>query len=174
MITQVPIIRDHFVYAPSQWETTLQCNVVSHWLEAFIKWSMQNIQNTARITPGISHAKWRPFCSGGDELNVSLQRLSINYFGWDENFILPFLKTSYSWTVNVGYGYLLRQVLIFRIVVNITPYSTPIYREFVGIYTLKHRSFDWRIHVHLDTSIANGRSLCPGFNGSFFRYRGRL
>ena len=22
--------RDHFVYAPSQWETTLQCNIVSH------------------------------------------------------------------------------------------------------------------------------------------------
>ena len=26
------VFRDHFVYAPSQWETTLQCNVVSHWL----------------------------------------------------------------------------------------------------------------------------------------------
>ena len=26
--------RDYFVYAPSQWETTLQCNVVSHWLGA--------------------------------------------------------------------------------------------------------------------------------------------
>ena len=25
--------RDHFVYAPSQWETTLQCNVVPHWLD---------------------------------------------------------------------------------------------------------------------------------------------
>ena len=25
---------DHFVYAPSQWETMLQCNVVSHWLGA--------------------------------------------------------------------------------------------------------------------------------------------
>ena len=24
--------RDHFVYAPSQWEVTLQCNVVSYWL----------------------------------------------------------------------------------------------------------------------------------------------
>ena len=24
--------RDHFVNAPSQWETTLHCNVVSHWL----------------------------------------------------------------------------------------------------------------------------------------------
>ena len=28
------ICRDHFVYAPSQWETTLQCNVVLHWLGA--------------------------------------------------------------------------------------------------------------------------------------------
>ena len=27
--------RDHFVCVPSQWETTLQCNVVSHWLDAF-------------------------------------------------------------------------------------------------------------------------------------------
>ena len=26
--------RDHFVYVASQWETTLQCNVVSHWLSA--------------------------------------------------------------------------------------------------------------------------------------------
>ena len=25
---------DHFVYAPSQWKMTLQCNVVSHWLGA--------------------------------------------------------------------------------------------------------------------------------------------
>ena len=27
--------RDHFLYAPSQWETTLQSNVVSHWLGAY-------------------------------------------------------------------------------------------------------------------------------------------
>ena len=32
--------RDHFVYAPSQWETTLQCDVISHWLDAYIKWSL--------------------------------------------------------------------------------------------------------------------------------------
>ena len=32
--------KDHFVYAPSQWETTLQCNVVSHWLGAYTKWSL--------------------------------------------------------------------------------------------------------------------------------------
>ena len=40
--------RDHFVYAPSQWETTLHCNVASHWLGAYTKWS-----------PGIQHlATW--------------------------------------------------------------------------------------------------------------------
>ena len=32
--------RDHFVHAPKQWETTLQCNVVSHWLGACTKWSL--------------------------------------------------------------------------------------------------------------------------------------
>ena len=29
---------DHFVYAHSQWDTTLHCNVVSHWLDACTKW----------------------------------------------------------------------------------------------------------------------------------------
>ena len=33
------VIRDHFVYVPSQWETLL-CNVVSHWLGAYTKWSL--------------------------------------------------------------------------------------------------------------------------------------
>ena len=32
--------RDHFVYAPNQWETTLRCNVVSHWLGACTNWSL--------------------------------------------------------------------------------------------------------------------------------------
>ena len=32
--------RDHLVFASSQWETTLQCDVVSHWLGAYTKWSL--------------------------------------------------------------------------------------------------------------------------------------
>ena len=36
------IIRVHFVNVPSQWEATLHCNVVSHWLGAFTKWSQHN------------------------------------------------------------------------------------------------------------------------------------
>ena len=35
-----PCYRDHFVNAPTQWETTLQCNVVSHWPGTFTKWSL--------------------------------------------------------------------------------------------------------------------------------------
>ena len=34
------VIRDHFVYALSQWEWTLHCNVASHWLGTYTKWSM--------------------------------------------------------------------------------------------------------------------------------------
>ena len=34
------IIKDHFVYAPSQWKGMLLCNIVSHWLDAYKKWSM--------------------------------------------------------------------------------------------------------------------------------------
>ena len=34
------VYRDHFGYAPSQCETTLQCNVVSHWLSPHIKWCL--------------------------------------------------------------------------------------------------------------------------------------
>ena len=31
---------NHSAYAPSQWETTLHCNVVSDWLGIYIKWSL--------------------------------------------------------------------------------------------------------------------------------------
>ena len=34
------ILKDHFVYVPNQWEATLQCNVVSHWLATYKKWSL--------------------------------------------------------------------------------------------------------------------------------------
>ena len=38
------IYRHRFVNAPSQWETTLQCNVVSHWLCAFTKLTLHLCQ----------------------------------------------------------------------------------------------------------------------------------
>ena len=42
--------RDQFVCAPSQWETTLLCNVVSHWLSTYSKWSLEvNVSNLENI-----------------------------------------------------------------------------------------------------------------------------
>ena len=35
--------RDHFVNVPSQWETMLQCNVISHWHRTFTKWSLNGV-----------------------------------------------------------------------------------------------------------------------------------
>ena len=32
---------DHFVYEPSQWETMLQCNIVSHWLSTCTEMSLK-------------------------------------------------------------------------------------------------------------------------------------
>ena len=34
------LFRDHFLCVSSQWETTLHCNVVSHWLGAYPKCSL--------------------------------------------------------------------------------------------------------------------------------------
>ena len=41
-----PISRDHFVHAPSQWETTSYCNV-THWLGGYTKWSLNQKFNAA-------------------------------------------------------------------------------------------------------------------------------
>ena len=33
-------IKDHFVHALSQWDMVLHCNIISHWLGAYTKWSL--------------------------------------------------------------------------------------------------------------------------------------
>ena len=40
-------IMDQPVYAPSQWETTLHCNVVSHRLGSYTKWSFRITYNSS-------------------------------------------------------------------------------------------------------------------------------
>ena len=42
-------LRDNFVYAPGQWETTLHCNAVSHWLGSYTKWSMNDENKLSAI-----------------------------------------------------------------------------------------------------------------------------
>ena len=44
--------RDHFVYAPSQLETTLHCNVVSNWLSAYAE--------IVQVVEILSHGRQEP------------------------------------------------------------------------------------------------------------------
>ena len=40
-----------FMYAPSQWETALQCKVVSHWLGTCTKWSLLELPQSCSKPP---------------------------------------------------------------------------------------------------------------------------
>ena len=55
------MLRDHFVHMPSQWETMLQCNVVSHWLDAYTKWSLDAGFDLPFLSP---FNWWRPKQNG--------------------------------------------------------------------------------------------------------------
>ena len=44
--------RDYLVYVPSRSETNLQCNIVSHWLGPFAKWSLWMKFQTSK------HSSW--------------------------------------------------------------------------------------------------------------------
>ena len=58
--------RDRFVYAPSQWETMLQCTIICHWLGTFNKWSLNSVKMCVFI-PGnctsimLTHWGWDKF-----------------------------------------------------------------------------------------------------------------
>ena len=40
LFMEYTVHRDYIVYAPNQWETTLQCNIIFHWLGAYTKRSL--------------------------------------------------------------------------------------------------------------------------------------
>ena len=48
-------LRDHSVYVPSQWETTLQCNVVSHWLGTYTEWTLETAVSSGWLTEFIGN-----------------------------------------------------------------------------------------------------------------------
>ena len=58
----------HFVYVHSQWVTTLQCNVVSHWLGAYKndpctvlgKYSDKSQNKIPQYYDPVSHVQWTP------------------------------------------------------------------------------------------------------------------
>ena len=51
-------VKDDFVFAPSEWETTLQCNVVSHWLGACTTSSMHVITDLQHTSSPYHTTLW--------------------------------------------------------------------------------------------------------------------
>ena len=42
--------RDHFEHAPNQWEATIHCNIVSHWLSAYTNGSCMTINSSEKLS----------------------------------------------------------------------------------------------------------------------------
>ena len=61
-------IRDNSVYVPSQWEMALHCNAISHWLGAYIEWSLL-VCCSILLCPCIT---WVSGYNGGDWYPIGL------------------------------------------------------------------------------------------------------
>ena len=61
------LYRDHFVYGLSQWETTLQCDVISHWLCPHHVWSLfftlHELYKTMSLKIMVICLRWSHFLS---------------------------------------------------------------------------------------------------------------
>ena len=44
---------DHILHVPNQWEMTLLCNVVPHWLGAYTKWSLLSCNISVSLPEGL-------------------------------------------------------------------------------------------------------------------------
>ena len=52
------VIMYRFVYASSQWDTTLHCNVVSHWLGAYTNWVAVITVSAILVNQYIMSCRW--------------------------------------------------------------------------------------------------------------------
>ena len=64
------VSRGQFVHAPSQWETTLQCNVVSHWLGAYTEWSLTVKQHIRDFKQPATRPFVQQFCIADNKENT--------------------------------------------------------------------------------------------------------
>ena len=56
-VLNLTLHREHFVYAPSQWQT-LHCNIISHWLGTCTKWSLTSEWSPRLLTCLFACVSW--------------------------------------------------------------------------------------------------------------------
>ena len=86
-------LRNHSVYGLSLWETTLLCNVVSHWLSPHIKWSLEYISG---LILGFATSPWE----------TALQSNSVSHWlGANLESALPIIFCTNQWDMSPGSQY---------------------------------------------------------------------
>ena len=91
--------RDQFGNAPSQWEMTLHCNIISHWLGTYTKWSPS--QHTLQHQYGLIWKTWWPKLAQHPKFPlsmVSLHHWSLNVTTESNSTNLKHLLTTILWT----------------------------------------------------------------------------
>ena len=71
-------LRDHFVYAPSQWKTTLQCNI-SHWLGAYTKWSPHGLLKMSIDKTALA-SSWPKLLR--QHISDNFMKIYLNFLAW--------------------------------------------------------------------------------------------
>ena len=69
------------VYAPSQWETTLHCNVASHWLSAYAKYMVISVPADVSALQAA-----RVSCDTGPCITTATRHCHKNFSQWKRNF----------------------------------------------------------------------------------------
>ena len=162
--------RDHFVNVPSQWEMALHCNIVSHWLDAYTKWSLYayaDILTPSGAKPGAKPgAKWPTLTI----LNVH----PICAFSCKCLTHLPIVLHICIYAVNrvsigsdSGLSPIRRQAIITGSL-SIGPLGT----NFTEIL-MKIQNFSLT-KMHLKISSAKWRPYCPGWDECTFCIWGRV
>ena len=126
-----------FVYAPSQWETALHCNVISHWLGAYTKWSLFMILSCKWSCPCILS----PLTHWGRVTHICVGKLiSIG----SDNGLSPGRRQANTWT-NAG-------------ILLIGPLGTNFSEILIEIQTFSLKK------IRLKTASAKRRPFCLGLN----------
>ena len=78
--------RDQSSYAPSQWETSLHCNDVSHWLGAYLDWCLHRRIHNAIFKPNYQNFRryYRQILWKSARLNQDVLCISIKWLNPDK------------------------------------------------------------------------------------------
>ena len=161
----IQIYRDYVVYAPSQWQTTLHCNVISHWPGACTEESLYSthliqsstfVSITGRIDCYLNQWFKRYWCSAPPGALVLI--------GLDQyHHVLLVTLMRFVWCLwnKLGHDDLARtlgQLMQMWYIVAVICYQLQGYYQYISILILTRRMLIWKV-ITCDTPSHAGDHL---------------